>query len=179
MVSDVDWRSVHLFHGKYLMGNGLLLACCFLSALYNAFSKRLLRVFTPLEVLVYSFTVADVVLFAAVLVCEPVSRPQLASLGSAVWLSLGIIAVFSLTLGMLLFFWVIERINLTQAALSLYLLPVFGVLISTVTLKERIRWQLVVGGVLVFVGAFLAIKYEERMRTREGAVSRGEPGNGT
>jgi drug/metabolite transporter (DMT)-like permease len=165
MVSDVDWRSVHIFHGKYLVGNALILASCFLSALYNAFSKRLLRIFTPLEVLVYSFIVADVVLFAGMLVFEPVSRQQLASLGSAVWLSLGIIAVFSLTLGMLLFFWVIERINLSQAALSLYLLPVFGVLISTVTLKEKMRWQLFAGGILVIVGTLLATKYGDRMRT--------------
>ena len=91
----------------------------------------------PLEVLVYSFMVADVVLFAAMLVREPVSWQQLASLGSAVWLSLGIIAVFTLTIGMMLFFWVIERINLTQAALSLYLLPVFGVLISHPTARRR------------------------------------------
>jgi drug/metabolite transporter (DMT)-like permease len=165
MVSDVDWRTVHIFHGKYLGGNALLLASCLASAFYNAFSKRLLRVFTPLEVLVYSFMVADVVLFAAMLVCEPVSWQRLASLGSAVWLSLGIIAVFTLTIGMMLFFWVIERINLTQAALSLYLLPVFGVLISTVTLKEKMRWQLFAGGILVFVGTLLATKYGERMRT--------------
>ena len=111
--------------------------------------------------------VADVVLFVAMLVREPVSWQHLASLRPAVWLSLGIIAVFSLTVGMMLFFWVIERINLTQTALSLYLLPVFGVLISTFTLNERIRWQLFVGGVLVFVGTFLATKYEEGGKVRE------------
>ena len=52
IVSDVDWHSVHIFHRKYLAGNALLLAACFQSAFYNAFSKRLLRVFAPLEVLV-------------------------------------------------------------------------------------------------------------------------------
>ncbi len=38
---------------------------------------------------------------------------------------------------MTLFFWVTKRINVTQAALPFYLLPVFGVLISIVTLKEK------------------------------------------
>ena len=70
---------------------------------------------------------------------------------------------------MMLFFWVIERINLTQAALSIYLLPVFGVLISTVTLKEKIRWQLVAGGVLVFVGTLLATRYDEWRRARRAS----------
>ncbi len=86
-------------------------------------------------------------LFFAMLAREPVSWHQLASLSFAVWLNLGIIAVFTLTLAMTLFFWVIKRIDFTQAAPSIYLLPVFGVLISTVTLKERVRWQLLAGGI--------------------------------
>jgi drug/metabolite transporter (DMT)-like permease len=132
------------------------------SAFYNAFSKRLLRIFTPLEVLVYSFIVADVALFVVMLVREPLSWQQLSSLGFAVWLSLGMIALLCLTSAMILFFWVIKRIDLTRASLSIYLLPVFGVLISTLTLKEKIRWELIAGGMLVFLGAFLATKYGER-----------------
>ena len=173
LVSDVDWRTVHIFRGKYLAGNVLILIGCFGSAFYNAFSKRLLRIFTPLEVLVYSFIVADVALFTAMLAREPLSWRQLASLGFAVWLSLGMIAFLCLTSAMLLFFWVIKRIDLTRAALSIYLLPVFGVLISTVTLKEKIGWQLLAGGVLVFVGAFLATKYGERGRAGAPSVSGG------
>lgn len=167
MVSDVDWHSVRIFHGNYLLGNALILTGCFGSAFYNAFSKRLLRRFTPLEVLVYSFIIGDVALFLAMLVREPVSWHYLASLGVAVWLSLGIIAVFTFTIGMTLFFWVIKRINLTQAALSCYLLPVFGVLISTITLKEKVRWQLLAGGILVFVGTYLATTYSQRKGTGE------------
>jgi drug/metabolite transporter (DMT)-like permease len=165
LVSDVDWRSVHILRGKYLAGNALILVGCFGSAFYNAFSKRLLRTFTPLEVLVYSYIVADLALFVAMLAREPFSWQQLASLGFAVWLSLGMIAFLCLTSAMLLFFWVIKRIDLTRAALSIYLLPVFGVLISTVTLKEKIRWQLIEGGLLVFLGAFLATRYGRREGT--------------
>jgi drug/metabolite transporter (DMT)-like permease len=161
LVSDVDWRTVHIFRGKYLAGNALILAGCFGSAFYNAFSKRLLRAFTPLEVLVYSYIITDLALLVTMLAREPLSWRQLASLGFAVWLSLGMIAVLCLTLAMLLFFWVIQRIDLTHAALSIYLLPVFGVLISTLTLHEKIRWQLLAGGLLVFIGAFLATKYGE------------------
>ncbi|MDR3677497.1 MAG: DMT family transporter [Acidobacteriota bacterium] len=167
LVSDVDWHTVQIFHGKYLVGNVLILAGCFGSGFYNAFSKRLLRTFTPLEVVFYSFLVADVALFFAMLSREPLSRKLLMSLGPAVWLSLAMIAIFSLSMAMMLFFWVIDRINLTQAALSIYLLPVFGVLISTLTLKEKIRWQLVAGGLLVFVGTLLATRYEGRKSARE------------
>jgi drug/metabolite transporter (DMT)-like permease len=173
LVSDVDWHTVHIFRGKYLAGNAVILVACFGSAFYNAFSKRMLRTFTPLEVLVYSYMVAIVALFTAMLVREPLSWRQLASLGFAVWLSLGMIAFLCLTSAMLLFFWVIKRIDLTQASLSFYLLPVFGVLISTITLKEKIRWQLLAGGILVFLGAFLATKYGDRERAGDPSVSGG------
>lgn len=171
LVSDVDWHSVQIFRGKYLGGNALILAGCCGSGFYNAFGKRLLRVFSPLEVLVYSFAISDVALFVAMLVWEPHALAQLASAGPVVWLCLAAIAVFSLSTAMMLFFWVIERINLTQAALSMYLLPVFGVLISTVALKERMRWQLVAGGVLVFAGTFLATRYQEYRRSRESVAA--------
>jgi drug/metabolite transporter (DMT)-like permease len=165
LVSDVDWRTVHILRGKYLIGNAVILVACFGNAFYNAFGKRLLHTFTPLEVLVYSYMVAGGALFIAMLVLEPLSWQQLASVGFAVWLSLAMIAFLCLSSAMLLFFWVIKRIDLTQAALSIYLLPVFGVLISTLTLKEKIRWQLLAGGLLVFLGTFLATKYGEREGT--------------
>jgi len=50
---------------------------------------------------------------------EPLSWRQLASLGLPVWLSLGMIAFLCLTSAMLLFFWVIQRVDLTHAALSI------------------------------------------------------------
>jgi drug/metabolite transporter (DMT)-like permease len=68
---------------------------------------------------------------------------------------------------MLLYFWVIERIDVTQASLSLYLLPMFGVLLSTVVVRERITPQLMFGGLLVFAGTLLVTVYEERKRMRD------------
>ena len=77
------------------------------------------------------------------------------SLGAGVWASLLTIAIFSLSVSMLLYFWVIEKIDVTQASLSIYLLPVFGVLLSTVVVREKITAQLVFGGLLVFAGTVL------------------------
>ena len=83
------------------------------------------------------------------------------------WLNLLALAVFSLSTSMLLFFWVIQRIDVTQASLSIYLLPVFGVILSAITLHERITSQLAVGGSLVFISTFLVTIYEERTKGRE------------
>jgi drug/metabolite transporter (DMT)-like permease len=164
MVSDIDWRSVEIFRGKYLFGNALIFTSCLGSAFYNTFSKKLLETFSPVEVLVYSFLASDTVLLVFMFIYEPPSMRAWTSLGLSVWLSLAIIAVFSLSLSMMLFFWVIQRIDVTQASLSIYLLPVFGVLISAITLQEKLTVQLVAGGLLVFVSTYLVTSYEERKK---------------
>ncbi|HKX00145.1 MAG TPA: DMT family transporter [Bryobacteraceae bacterium] len=169
MVSDIDWHSVQIFKGTYLWGNLLLFASCLGSAFYNTYSKKLLETFNPVELLVYSFLVTDLELLVLMLFLEPPSVPRLLGLGWSVWGSLLTIALFSLSLSMLLFFWVIEKIDVTQASLSIYLLPVFGVLLSTIFVREKVTAQLVTGGLLVFTGTFLVTVYEERKR---GAAAR-------
>ncbi len=166
IVSDVNWHSTEIFRGKYLAGNALIFFGYCGSAFYNAFGKRLMREFTPSEVLLYAFLVAETALFCLTTIFEPLSWPQLASLGPAVWLRLLTIAVVSQVAAMLLFLWTIKRIELSKAALSNYLLPVFGVLLSTITLKEKVTWQMLAGGVLVFVGTYLATTYEERKKKK-------------
>ncbi len=166
MVSDIDWHSVEIFRGSYLLGNLLLFASCLGSAFYNTYSKKLLETFNPVELLVYTFLVADIEILILMLILEPPQPAQLLSLGIGVWSTLLTIALFSLSVSMLLFFWVIDKIDVTQASLSIYLLPVFGVLLSTVFVSEKITAQLVFGGLLVFAGTFLVTVYEERKRLR-------------
>jgi drug/metabolite transporter (DMT)-like permease len=169
IVSDIDWRSVSLFKGTYLLGNLLILASCLGSAFYNTYTKKLLNTFNPVELLVYTFLVADIDLLVLMLAFEHPRLAELASLGSSVWASLLAIAIFSLSFSMLLYFWVIEKIDVTQASLSIYLLPVFGVLLSTLVVHERITARLVFGGLLVFTGTFLVTVYEERKRFRKAS----------
>ncbi len=164
MVSDIDWRAVSLFQGTYLFGNLLILSSCLGSAFNNTYSKKLLETFNPIELLVYSFLIADVELFGLMLIFERHRFGDFLALGAGIWASLLIIALFSLSLSTLLYFWVIEKIDVTQASLSIYLLPVFGVLLSAIVLKEKITAALLLGGALVLAGTFLVTVYEERRR---------------
>ncbi len=166
MLSDIDWQSVELFKSSYLIGNVLILASCVGSAFYNSYSKKSLEHFSPAAVLTYSFLATDALLLMLMIVFEHPSWAVLSALGGDAWAALLAIAVFSLALSMVLFFWVIQRIEVTQASLSIYLLPLFGVLFSAVTLHERLRPQLAVGGALVLASTFLVTTYEERRKAR-------------
>jgi drug/metabolite transporter (DMT)-like permease len=165
LVSDVDWQSVNLVGNQFLLGNLLLFASCAGSAFYNVYSKRLLEWMGPSELIVGSFVVSLVVLLPAMLYYEPnpLERLRAASMGALV--GLVIIAVFSLALSMVLFFQVLQNMDATQASLSIYLLPVFGVILSAATLQEKLKPSLIGGGLLVAAGAWLVTAYEERQLT--------------
>jgi drug/metabolite transporter (DMT)-like permease len=166
MASDIQWGSVAIFRGTYLLGNLLIFASCLGSAFFNTYSKKLLETFNPVELLVYSFLITDLELLILMLLFERPRISEFVSLGLGVWASLLIIAILSLSLSTLLYFWVIDKIDVTQASLSIYLLPIFGVLLSTVIVKEKITPSLVFGGLLVCAGTFLVTVYEQRTRMR-------------
>jgi drug/metabolite transporter (DMT)-like permease len=166
MVSHIDWRSVDFLHRTYLTGNLLILGSCLGSGFYNSFSKRVLAKFSPVTVLFYTFLLSDAVLLALIGWLEPGSLSRLGAIGPSAWLSLLAIALFSLAISMILFFWVIQRVEVTQASLSIYLLPVFGVLISGVALHEHISLDLIFGAALVFGSTFLVTYVEDGRRIR-------------
>ena len=167
IVSDINWSSVSILTSSYLLGNLLIFASCLGSAFYNTYTKKLLETLSPVALLVYTFFVADLDLLILMLFFEHPRGAALTALGAQVWTSLLAIALFSLSLSMLLYFWVIDKIDVTQASLSIYLLPVFGVLLSTLVVHERVTARLVSGGLLVFAGTFLVTVYEERKRVRK------------
>jgi drug/metabolite transporter (DMT)-like permease len=164
LVSDVDWRSVNLTGNQFLFGNLLLFASCAGSAFYNVYSKRVLEWMGPAELVVTSFGVSLVVLLPAMLYYEPDPLQRLLAASTPAVLSLVVVAVFSLALSMVLYFGVLQDIDATQASLSIYLLPVFGVIVSAATLRERLKPSLLIGGLLVATGAWLVTAYEERQR---------------
>lgn len=171
IVSKVDLSSAALFHGGYLLGNLLILASCVGSAFNNTYSKKLLEVVNPLELLVYSFLVTDVELLLLMATFERKAFGQFGSLDSHTWIGLGLIAVFSLSISMLLYFWVIQRIDVMQASLSVYLLPIFGVMFSWLLLREPITAELIAGAVMVFSATFLITVQEERQKARNEIVA--------
>lgn len=166
VISIKDIHQARLFQIEYMVGNLLVLASCAGSAFNNSFSRRALLRLSPAQVMVWSYLVADLELLAVCVATERGSWRQLAHLGPSAWWSLVLIAIFSLGVSMVLYFAVIQSVEVMRAALSVYLLPVFGVLFSSILLGEKLTLNLIVGGVLIFVSCFLVTVYEEKQRLR-------------
>jgi drug/metabolite transporter (DMT)-like permease len=164
--SGIDWKELNLTSGQYLLGNLMIFLSVNGSAFYNAYSKKLLSRYSPLQVLLYSYYAVFVFLFPITLSTEPQGFHDLPQFTPVVWLGLIMLAFFQYFLSMVLFLNVLTRLDATQAALSNYLIPFFGVIIAAVVLHERLTMFMVFGGLLVLASTLLVTVYEERQRLR-------------
>jgi|SRR5579883_272141 drug/metabolite transporter (DMT)-like permease len=164
--SGINWSSLDFTSGKFLLGNVLVFCSVNGSAFYNAYSKKLLGRYTPLQVLLYSYYAVFVFMLPITVYSEPVSFLHLTHFSLAVWAALMVLAVLQYGLSMVLFLNVLSRLDATQAALSNYLIPFFGVLIAAALLGERLTRFMVLGGLLVLGSTLLITVYEERLQKK-------------
>jgi len=155
IVSGPDWHSASLRNMKFLGGNLIILVAVTGSAFYNVYSKRLLGRYTPVEVLVFGYMVAAGLCLPLVLGMEPQSLAAVRSYTSGVWVSLVVLSVLSWGLAMVLWMYLLKRLDVSQASVSIYLLPLLGVLFSAILLKEKITPAMLVGGLLTLTGTIL------------------------
>lgn len=159
--SGIDWKNLNFNSRQYLFGNLLIFASVNGSAFYNAYSKKVLKRHSPLEVLLYSYYTALVVLLPLTLWIEPSGFRNLPHYSSTVWIGLIILAIFQYFLSMVIFLSVLTRLDATQAALSNYLIPFFGLVIAATVLHEQITTFMIVGGALA-LGSTLLITLFDR-----------------
>jgi drug/metabolite transporter (DMT)-like permease len=155
LLSRSDLRQQSLVRGEFLVGNVLVLLACASSSFYNVYSKDLLNRFSALEILVYGYTMAVVLSIPLLIWAEPLSWSAVAAYTPATWVAVLVLSIFSWGLAMVLWMFVLRRLDVSQASVSIYLLPFLGVLISAATLHERITASMLVGGAITLAGAVL------------------------
>ncbi|MGI9071563.1 MAG: DMT family transporter [Bryobacteraceae bacterium] len=164
--SGIEWKQLNLTSPRFLTGNLLIFASVNGSAFYNVYSKKMLTRYTPLQVLLYSYYAVFAFLLPITVYSEPNGFRNLPHFSGAVWAGLLGLALFQYCLSMLLFLNVLTRLDATQASLSNYMIPFFGVIIAAIVLNERLTKYMILGGVLVLASTLLVTVYEERQRAR-------------
>lgn len=164
--SDIDWTTLNFTSSRFMLGNILLLFSVFGSAFYNVFSKRLLERHSPLQVQLYSYIVLTLALLPVTLLVEPEAFRSLPTFTPLVWLGLLLLAVFQYFLSLVIFLRVLTRLDATQAGLSNYMIPVFGVVVAAIVLHERLTTSMLLGGCLVLASTLLVTLFEQHMPTR-------------
>ncbi|HEX8984180.1 MAG TPA: DMT family transporter [Bryobacteraceae bacterium] len=147
-----------------LAGNIVILFSGLGSAFYNTYCKKVLGRFGELRVLINTYLVGCAA--CGVISAATDSRPfyQFGGYPASVWLSIGVLGALTWGLAMVLWMWVLKRLEAVQVSVSIYLLSIFGVLLSAVTLGERVRLPQILGGLMVFAATFVTSEYESRRK---------------
>jgi drug/metabolite transporter (DMT)-like permease len=162
--SGIRWGEVNLSSSKYLIGNLMFFFAMNASAFYNTYSKKLLRRYSPLEVLFRSYCVVVVMMLPVALLTEPQTFRSVPNFTPAVWLGFFLLAVFQYFLAMIMFLSVLTRLDATQAGLSNYLISFFGLIVAFFALHERLTKFMVLGGLLVLASTLLVTIYEGKQK---------------
>jgi drug/metabolite transporter (DMT)-like permease len=160
LMSGEDIRQSSFAKMKYLAGNGLILVGCFGSAFYNTYCKGLLRRFQEIEILIFSYITASLASLPLLVWAEPFRWAVLLTFDWKSWVAFAFLAILMYGASMLLFFAALEHLDVTVASVSLYLVPIFGVLLATILLGERLGTTALVGSGIVLVATILIMKYD-------------------
>jgi drug/metabolite transporter (DMT)-like permease len=160
LMSVPDLEQSRLFTGSFLTGNLLILVGCCGSSFYNVYCKGLLTRFSEVEILIFSYITASLASLPLVLLAEPKNAQALQTLDARGWAAFGFLAVFMYGVSMLVFFFVLEHLSVTVASASLYLVPLFGVLIAYAVLGETLSATSLAGAAIVLISTVLVMRYD-------------------
>ena len=164
--SGVNLQGVSLAKPQFLTGNLLCLLSVSGSAFKMTYSKKLLARYSPLQVVLYMYAAASIIMLPITLYFERESFWNLLHFSGRVWAGLIFLALIRNTLAQVLLLKILSRLDATVTGLSTYIIPCFGVLTSCIFLHERLTEYMVLGGMLVLAGTLLITVSEGRKRGR-------------
>jgi drug/metabolite transporter (DMT)-like permease len=160
LMSVKDFQDSAFLHSGYLLGNLLILVGCLGSAFYNVYCKGLMRRFLEIEILIFSYLTASLASVPLLIWVEPFHFSQLAALDWKSWTAFAFLAICMYGVSMLLFFYVLQHLDVTVASASLYLVPLFGVLLAAGFLGERLGTAALCGAAVVLVSTVLIMRWD-------------------
>ena len=161
LTSISDISGARFFHGQYFLGNMVFLFACFCCSFFNTYCKMLVdNKFTELEILVYSSIIGSIASIPLLIWVEPFSFIQFIHSDKIAVFGILELSVFVYGIPALLFFYVLKRMDVTQAILGSYLLPFFIALLGIALLNERISFLMIIGGSIIFISTLMVTVYE-------------------
>lgn len=164
LTSLPDIKGASFSEGSYLKGNLIFLLACSCAAYFNTYSKVLIdKGYTELEILVYCSIVGSIACIPLLIWVEPLHLSTIIHSGSTVLVGLLELSFIVYGVSMLLFFYILKRMDVTQAILGNYLLPFFIALLGILLLKEKITAVMIIGGIIIFAGTLMVTVYENQL----------------
>jgi drug/metabolite transporter (DMT)-like permease len=165
LVSGKDLQGLN-FDFQYLAGNLLILAAILGNSLNNSFGKIILRRFSPLEMLFWTYVLMLFLLLPFVIPEFSLFFSNVSLFTTGTWVGMILLTFFHNYLSMILFLKALKELDAIQAALSNYLITFFGLPIAAFTLGEKLSSLAIIGGVLVLGSTLLITLWDNRNKSK-------------
>jgi len=129
-----------------------LTGLCF--AIFTVFGKEVTMLHSSVTVNTFAY-VGGAAALAPVTMWEA-SRHSLAHVSAAAWLSVLYMALFPSVIAYLIYYYALTHIAASRVSAFSYLQPVFATAMGVAILGERISASVIVGGLVIFCGIYLA-----------------------
>ena len=158
-ISGADFKQ-----GQFLKGNLIFLFACCCCGFYNTYCKLLVdKKYTELEILVYSSLIGSIVSIPLLIWVEPFNYTAFMHSGKVALMGMLELSIVVYGVSMLLFFYVLRRMDVTQAILGNYLLPFFIAILGILLLNEKITVLMFVGGLIILLSTLMVTVYENKL----------------
>ena len=166
LTSLSDISGANFKQGGYLYGNLIFLFACCCCGFYNTYCKLLVdKKFTEVEILVYGSIIGSIASIPLLIWVEPFHINQFIHSGKIALFGILELSLIVYGISMLLFFYILKRMDVTQAILGTYLLPFFIALMGVLLLNEKITWLMFIGGILILISTLMVTIYESTLLT--------------
>ena len=163
LCGEVDWTNLNFGTG-YLIGNLIIFSGTLGSAFFNSYGKKVLRRYSPTEMIFYTYLAMFFLMTPLVLWREPDVFARIPEFTARTWAGMILLTFFHNYLSNVLFLKALKHLDAIQTALCNYLITFFGVPIAAIWLGERLTATAIAGGILV-LGSTLLITVGEARRT--------------
>lgn len=144
------------FSSETTLGDLMIILNSFAYGIYVAASKDVMTRNGAVRSATWVFIFASVICIPLGLVS--LSRIDVASVPSQIWLIIVFIAIFATALPYLLNAWAIARVSPSTVAVFVYLQPIIGFILAVIFLGEVLDFRFIIATLLVFAGLFLTMR---------------------
>jgi drug/metabolite transporter (DMT)-like permease len=161
-----DFRTADFRHSQYLAGNLVFLGACLCCGFFNTYCKLLVdRKYSELEILVYTSVIGSIASLPLLIWVEPFHLSEFLQKGPVAIGGVLELSFIVYGISMLLFFYVLKRMDVTQAILGNYLLPFFIALLAILLLKETLTGLMLLGGAIILISTLMVTVFEGDLLT--------------
>lgn len=141
-------------------GNILVIASSMSYSVYTILSKRILHEEEPPIVVAWATTFGAVLLLISAIFLD--KAPVWSRLTVTQLLATAYLSIIPTSVSVLAYFYLLRRVQASEAAITLFLVPVFSIVWARLLLHEHVTTPMLLGGGLIISGVSLAMGFGKR-----------------